>query len=136
MVAVANDTETIRVETELHLVAVRNRVRGHAKEVGFGIVDETKLVTAASELSRNMVLYAGGGEILIEKVVTAARKGLRITFSDSGPGIEDLDLAMSDGYSTNGSLGLGLPGSKRLVCEFEISSRPGEGTRVTFTKWK
>jgi serine/threonine-protein kinase RsbT len=100
-----------------------------------GIVDQTKLITAASELARNALEYGKGGEALFEVINDGARQGLRIHFRDQGPGIEDLALALTDHYSTGGGLGLGLSGAKRLVDEFEIDSKPGEGTRVTITKW-
>src|SRR5262249_9364398 len=105
-------------------------------QIGFSLVDQTKLVTAASEVARNTVIYGGGGSVLLESVNNERRRGLRLTFSDHGPGIADLELAMKDGYTTGGGLGLGLGGAKRLVNEFDISSRPGEGTQVKLTRWK
>ena len=118
------------------MVAVRQRVRSVAAEEGFRLVDQTKLVTAASELARNTFIYGGGGAGLIEIVENGGRRGLRVTFEDSGPGIADIALAMKDGYTTGGGLGLGLSGAKRLANEFEIDSRPGEGTRVSILRWR
>jgi serine/threonine-protein kinase RsbT len=107
-----------------------------AIDAGLKLVDQTKIVTAASELARNTVIYGGGGTLLLETVSSGARKGVRLTFEDHGPGIADLELAMKDGYTTGGGLGLGLSGAKRLSNEFEISSKPGEGTRITITRWR
>src|SRR5262249_45540560 len=115
---------------------VRQRVRAHAVAQGFSLVDQTKLVTAASELARNVLVHGGGGTVRIEAVANGVRRGLKLTFEDQGPGITDISLAMRDGYSTGGGLGLGLSGAKRLSSEFEISSKPGEGTRVTIARWK
>jgi serine/threonine-protein kinase RsbT len=99
-------------------------------------VDQTKIVTAASELARNTMTHGGGGTALIEAIANGSRRGLRVTFEDFGPGIADLQQAMKDGFTTGGGLGLGLSGAKRLSNEFEISSRPGEGTRITIVRWK
>lgn len=118
------------------VVVVRQAVRARAVEVGLSLVDQTKIVTAASELARNTVVYGGGGFARIETVVDIGRKGLRLTFVDHGPGIPDIQLAMKDGYTTGGGLGLGLGGAKRLSSEFELVSRPGEGTSVTISRWK
>jgi serine/threonine-protein kinase RsbT len=107
-----------------------------AIEAGLKLVDQTKIVTAASELARNTVTYGGGGMLLLETVSSGARKGVRLTFEDHGPGIADIELAMKDGYTTGGGLGLGLSGAKRLSNEFEIFSKPGEGTRITITRWR
>jgi serine/threonine-protein kinase RsbT len=117
-------------------VIVRQRVRSRAVQEGFGLVDQTKLVTAASELARNTMTYGGGGSALIESVANGSRRGLKITFEDKGPGIADIELAMKDGYTSGGGLGLGLSGAKRLSNEFEITSSPGQGTRITITRWK
>ncbi|MEV4288187.1 anti-sigma regulatory factor [Nonomuraea bangladeshensis] len=117
------------------VVIVRQQVRNRAQQVGLSLVDQTKLVTAASELARNALMYAGGGRVRIEVVNNGVRDGLRLDFTDEGPGIPDLDLALTDGWSTGGGLGLGLSGSRRLVDEFELESKTGEGTRVTVTKW-
>ncbi|WP_211100247.1 anti-sigma regulatory factor [Azospirillum halopraeferens] len=106
------------------------------RAIGFGLVDQTKLMTAASELARNIVLYANGGTMTIEHARAAGRSGVRLIFEDGGPGIADLERAMQDGYSTGKGMGLGLPGAKRLAHEFAIASTPGVGTRVTFMLWK
>jgi serine/threonine-protein kinase RsbT len=111
-------------------------VRRWATDVGLGLVDQTKIVTAASELARNTLSYGGGGTMRLEAVLDGMRKGLRLTFEDRGPGIANLDLALQDGYTTGGGLGLGLGGSRRLVNEFDIKSVVGEGTRVTIARWK
>jgi serine/threonine-protein kinase RsbT len=129
-------SESIPVRSQEDVVAVRQRVRAVAAEEGFRLVDQTKLVTAASELARNTYIYGGGGAGLIEIIENGGRKGLRVTFEDSGPGIADIALAMKDGYTTGGGLGLGLSGAKRLSNEFEIASTPGEGTRVTILRWR
>jgi serine/threonine-protein kinase RsbT len=103
---------------------------------GFTLVDQTKIVTAASELARNTLEYGGGGEVAIEMLNDGARKGVRLTFTDRGPGIPDIELALKDGYSTGGGLGLGLSGARRLSNEFSIESQPGEGTRVAIARWR
>lgn len=118
------------------IVQVRKMVRTWAVELGFGLVDQTKLITAASELARNTLVYGGGGSVLMEVLAEPRRKGLRMVFEDKGPGIPDIELALRDGYTTGQGMGLGLGGSRRLVNEFEITSRVGEGTRVAITKWK
>jgi serine/threonine-protein kinase RsbT len=118
------------------VVRVRQEVRSRAIEVGFGLVDQTKIVTAASELARNTLDYGGGGTLRLEVVENGARKGLRLTFEDQGPGIPNIELALSDGYTTGRGLGLGLGGAKRLSNEFEIRSTVGGGTRVTIARWK
>lgn len=128
--------EEFAVQTSEDVVIVRQRVRAIAEKEGFRLVDQTKLVTAASELARNAVVYGGGGSAHIEVLEKSGKKGIRITFSDGGPGIADLELAMKDGFTTGGGLGLGLSGAKRLSNEFEISSKPGEGTRVAITRWR
>ena len=117
------------------VVIVRQQVRTSAQQVGLSLVDQTKLVTAASELARNALTYAGGGHVRIEVVSNGLRDGLRLSFTDEGPGIPDVDQALTDGWSTGGGLGLGLSGSRRLVDEFELRSEPGEGTQVTVVKW-
>jgi serine/threonine-protein kinase RsbT len=132
--AVRSDSFPVRSSDDV--VNIRRHVRSWAIEEGFSLVDQTKLVTAASELARNMLNYASGGDVKIEALFNGMRRGLRITFEDHGPGIPDIDLAMKDGYTTGGGLGLGLSGAKRLSNEFEIISRPGEGTRVTIVRWK
>ena len=106
-------------------------------DVGFSLVEQTKIVTAASELARNTVIYGGGGEMRIERLYDGTkRSGLRLTFEDRGPGIPDIDLALRDGFTTGNGLGLGLNGARKLSHEFDIKSKPGEGTRVTITRWK
>jgi serine/threonine-protein kinase RsbT len=124
------------VETAEDVVAVRQAVRQRAVELGFNLVDQTKIVTAASELARNTVQYGGGGTVTIESLEDLGRRGLRLTFADNGPGIKDIELAMKDGYTTAGGLGLGLSGARRLSNDFHIASTPGEGTRVTITRWR
>lgn len=124
------------LRTSEDVVLMRQKVREHATSLGFSLVDQTKLVTAASELARNAVIYAGGGEVIIERMTDGLRRGLRLVFTDRGPGIADIALAMKDGYTTGNGLGLGLGGAKRLSNEFSIDSRPGEGTRVAITRWK
>jgi serine/threonine-protein kinase RsbT len=128
-------TETVPVQSEPDVVAVRRRVRDASARLGFSLVDQTKVVTAASELARNTVIYGGGGTMQME-MLNGPRNGLRLIFEDKGPGIADINLALRDGFTTGSGLGLGLGGAKRLVSDFEISSRPGEGTRVTITRWK
>ena len=128
--------KNLPITTQDDVVRVRQAVRAIAIEVGFGLVDQTKIVTAASELARNTLDYGGGGSVLIEKIEKNGEKGLRITFEDAGPGIADIEKAMQDGYTTGGGLGLGLSGARRLSSEFEIDSRPGAGTRVVIIKWK
>ena len=111
-------------------------MRTWSVQQGFTLVDQTKMVTAASEIARNTVLYGRGGTVRIEALVDGVRKGLRLVFEDQGPGIPDVDLAMRDGYTTGTGLGMGLGGARRLVNEFRIESRPGQGTKVTLTRWK
>jgi len=123
------------VASEPDMVVVRRRVREVASQVGLSLVDQTKLVTAASELARNTLIYGGGGTLQLESL-NGPRAGVRLVFVDQGPGISDIDLALRDGYTTGTGLGLGLGGSKRLVNEFEIDSKVGEGTRVAVTRWK
>jgi serine/threonine-protein kinase RsbT len=118
------------------VVVVRQAVRKAAVETGLNLVDQTKLVTAASELARNAFTYGGGGTVLIERVEEGARAGIRLTFIDQGPGISDVERALKDGYTSGTGLGLGLGGAKRLSNEFSIWSEPGKGTRVTITRWK
>lgn len=128
--------EIIPLRGSEDVVIVRQRVRALAEREGLKLVDQTKIVTAASELARNTVIYGAGGTALLEAVESNGRRGVRLTFEDRGPGIADLQLAMKDGYTTGGGLGLGLSGSKRLCNEFEIESKVGEGTRVTITRWR
>jgi serine/threonine-protein kinase RsbT len=117
------------------MVTVRRRVREVAGKVGLSLVDQTKLVTAASELARNTLIYGGGGTMQLDSL-NGPRLGVRLTFADNGPGIPDIELALRDGFTTGSGLGLGLGGSKRLVNEFEIQSKAGQGTRVVVTRWK
>ncbi len=128
--------DTMIIQKEQDVVPFRNRVREYAVKIGMSLVNQTKLITAASELVRNMLKYAGGGNALIEVVSEGRNSGIRLTFFDKGPGIKDIGLAMKDGYSSGKSLGLGLPGTKRLVNEFDIKSKVGEGTTVSILKWK
>lgn len=129
------DSETIPLASEPDMVVVRRRVREAAARTGLSLVDQTKLVTAASELARNTLIYGGGGSMQLE-TLNGPRLGVRLIFVDKGPGIPDIDLALRDGFTTGTGLGLGLSGSKRLVNEFEIESKVGEGTRVAVTRWK
>ena len=122
--------------TEQDIVMSRQTVRRLTHELKFSLVDQTKMVTAASELSRNTVVYGGGGEMRWQVVANGTKTGLRLAFEDRGPGIPNLDLALTDGWTSGKGLGMGLSGSKRLVNEFEIRSAPGEGTCVTITRWK
>lgn len=128
--------EQVAVESEAHIVAVRQMVRAWAQELGFSLVDQTKIVTAASELARNTIKHGGGGSLRLTALKNGVRSGLKLQFEDHGPGIPDINMAMKDGFTTAGGLGLGLGGSKRLVNEFEINSQPGEGTKVTIVRWK
>jgi serine/threonine-protein kinase RsbT len=128
--------EVIPVRAETDVVLVRQAVRTWAVQQGFTLVDQTKIVTAASEIARNTVIYGGGGTVRLEAVTDGTRKGLRLVFEDQGPGIADIDLALRDGYTTGSGLGMGLGGARRLVNEFSIESKPGVGTRITLTRWK
>lgn len=128
--------ETVPILSDQDVVRVRHAVRACALTLGFGTVDQTKLVTAASELARNTLVYGGGGTVLLEVVHNGPRAGLRLTFEDHGPGIADVALALTDGYTTGNGMGLGLSGSRRLVNEFDISSKVGEGTKVTIARWR
>ncbi|GAA2209256.1 anti-sigma regulatory factor [Nonomuraea monospora] len=118
------------------VVGVRQLVRSVAVEVGLSLVDQTKIVTAASELARNALVYAGGGDVRVEVVENGPRRGLKLVFTDEGPGIPDIEQALTDGWTTGGGMGLGLGGSRRLVDEFDLVSAPGKGTTVTVTKWR
>ncbi len=129
-------TDTLPIRSDSDVVLVRQQVRGWAVELGFGLVDQTKIVTAASELARNAMIHGEGGTVRLEALNDGLRRGLRLTFEDHGPGIPDMELAMKDGYSTGTGLGLGLSGAKRLCNEFNLHSTVGEGTRVTITRWK
>ncbi|SEM77718.1 serine/threonine-protein kinase RsbT [Mucilaginibacter gossypiicola] len=127
--------DTVQVLKEQDVVFLKNRVKEVAVKIKMGLVNQTRLLTAASELVRNMMRYANGGVCQIEIVSSGRNNGVRLIFSDKGPGIPDIDAAMRDGFSTGKSLGLGLPGTKRLVNEFDIKSKVGEGTTVTIIKW-
>jgi serine/threonine-protein kinase RsbT len=127
--------ETLPVTNEADIVRVRQTVRTWANEQGFSLVNQTKIVTAASEIARNTVTYGGGGSVRLEALNTGERRGLRLVFEDQGPGIDSIELALRDGYTTGGGLGLGLGGAKRLCNEFGIDSARGKGTRIALTKW-
>ena len=129
-------SELVPVDSEPQVVAVRQSVRAWAQELGFSLVDQTKVVTAASELARNTIKHGGGGTLRMELLSEGIRRGLRLTFEDNGPGIPDISLAMKDGYTSGGGLGLGLGGSKRLVNDFYLESQVGQGTKVTIVRWK
>ena len=129
-------SEVWPVRSQENVVLVRQVVRAWAVELGFSLVDQTKLVTAASELARNAIDHGGGGMFRMEQLSNGFRQGLRLVFEDQGPGISNIELAMTDGYSTRGGLGMGLSGSRRLVNEFQLESTPGAGTRITIVKWK
>lgn len=124
------------IKSQADIVYVRQAVRDWAIQQQFGIVDQTKIITAASELARNAFEYGKGGTMKLEALQDGLKKGLRLTFEDQGPGIENMELALTDGYTTGGGLGMGLTGARRLVNEFDIKSKVGEGTTVTITKWK
>ncbi len=127
--------EILAIRSSADIVTVRQKLRAWAAELRFSLVDQTKLVTAASELARNTLEHGKGGEVRVEWVENEPRRGLRLVFEDHGPGIPDVQLAMKEGYTTGGGLGLGLGGAKRLVNEFEIESAPGQGTRVVAVRW-
>ena len=132
----ATSSGSLPLRSETDIVASRQAVRKLTQELKFSLVDQTKMVTAASELSRNTVVYGGGGEMRWELIQAGARQGLRLHFEDRGPGIPDLKLALTDGWTSGKGLGMGLSGSKRLVNEFEIRTAVGEGTCVSITRWK
>ena len=127
---------SFELRSDLDVVLARRGVRDWAAELGLTMLDLTKVVTAASELARNAVVHGGGGMMFLQVVRQADRQGLRVTFRDHGPGIPKVELAMKDGYSTGNGMGLGLPGARRLVNEFDLSSTPSEGTMVTTVRWK
>jgi serine/threonine-protein kinase RsbT len=129
-------SDAVELRSEPDIVLARRLVRRLAQELTFSLVDQTKIVTAASELARNTVTYGGGGTLRWETLLDGARRGLRLTFEDHGPGIADLKLAMTDGWTTGSGLGMGLSGAKRLVNDFSIESALGKGTRVTIARWK
>jgi serine/threonine-protein kinase RsbT len=128
--------EQVAIIDQADAVQARQRVRWHAEQLGFGLTDTTKLITVTSELTRNMIRYAGSGQITIEQLNAPQGPGIRLQFEDHGPGIPDLQQAMQDGYSTGKGLGLGLPATRRLVHQFNIWSEPGRGTKIIITMWK
>jgi serine/threonine-protein kinase RsbT len=132
----AESHETLEIRSSADVVAVRQAARALAERMGFSLVDQTKLVTAASELARNTIDYGGGGSVRLELVENGVRRGVRLTFEDQGPGISDITMALKDGYTTGGGLGLGLGGARRLVNDFNIESSPGAGTRIMIARWK
>jgi serine/threonine-protein kinase RsbT len=129
-------SETVDIRSSDDVVRVRQVARTLALGAGLSLVDQTKIITAASELARNTLDYGGGGSVLAELVELSGRRGLRLTFEDRGPGIADIDAALTDGYTTGKGMGLGLGGAKRLSNEFSIHSKPGEGTKVVIARWK
>jgi serine/threonine-protein kinase RsbT len=129
-------SDELPLHSDEDVVRARQAVRQWAIEQGFSLVDQTKIVTAASELARNTVVHGAGGSVRLEAFNDGARRGLRMVFQDRGPGIPDVDLALKDGYTTGSGLGLGLGGARRLMNEFQISSLPGEGTTVTAVRWR
>lgn len=128
--------ETLPIRKSDDVVIVRQKVRSFAVDAGLSLVDQTKIITAASELARNTLDYGGGGEVHIQRIDNGLNKGVRLVFEDKGPGIADIALALKDGYTTGNGLGLGLSGAKRLSNEFAIDSAPGQGTRITIARWK
>ena len=135
MAAILKD-ETASIDTSSDIVKVRQLVREWAISLGFSLVEQTKMVTAASELARNTLEHGGGGKVQLEALNNDTRRGLKLIFSDEGPGIADLDQALKDGFTTGNGMGLGLGGAKRLANEFAIDSAPGRGTKVTITRWR
>src|SRR5688572_16028300 len=129
-------SDLLPLRSDEDIVRVRQAVRDKAARLGFNLIDQTKVVTAASELARNTVLHGGGGTVTLETLRNETRVGIRLSFEDQGPGIADIELALRDGYTTRNGLGLGLSGSRRLMNEFEIESKPGVGTKVRVTRWK
>jgi serine/threonine-protein kinase RsbT len=129
-------TDAVLIHAQDDIVKIRKIVRAKAAEIGLSLVDQTKIVTAASELARNALDYGGGGRMHSQILNDLGRRGLRLTFEDSGPGIADVEQALRDGFTTGGGLGLGLGGAKRLCNEFKIETAPGKGTRITIARWK
>ena len=129
-------SETLPLLADEQVVAVRQSVRNLAIAAGLSLVEQTKIVTAASELARNTIIHGKGGHVVMELLANGSRKGVRLTFEDSGPGISDIERAMTDGFTTNKGMGLGLGGAKRLSNEFTIDSKVGQGTRVSIARWK
>jgi serine/threonine-protein kinase RsbT len=136
MTVTVQKTETVTIKSSSDVVIVRQRVRVWTTEMKFSLVEQTKIVTAASELGRNTLEHGRGGSVELALLVNGVRRGLRLRFSDQGPGIPDVALALKDGYSTGSGMGLGLGGSKRLMSEFEIETNPGSGTTITAIRWK
>jgi serine/threonine-protein kinase RsbT len=135
-VAEVEHRESLPIDGDGDIVRVRQTVRDWSVKIGFSLVDQTKLVTAASELARNTLVYGQGGTMVLERVLNDRRTGLRLIFEDHGPGIPDIDLALKDGYTTGNGLGLGLSGARRLSQDFEVTSAVGRGTRVVIARWK
>ena len=129
------ETEVLPISSSGDIVRVRQAVRARAAAVGLNLIDQTKIVTAASEIARNALEYGGGGHVVIEMIMNGKKRGVRLTFEDTGPGIADIELALKDGYTTGGGLGLGVGGAKRLCNEFHIESKIGVGTRVVLARW-
>lgn len=129
-------TDTLALKSGEDVVRLRKCTREHAVAAGFSLVDQTKIVTAASELGRNTIQYGGGGEVEVRSLQNGTKRGLQLRFSDQGPGIADIRLALTPGYTSGGGLGLGLSGAKSLCDEFDLQSTPGQGTVVTITRWK
>jgi serine/threonine-protein kinase RsbT len=136
MVSLLGDADIVILKTGEDVVRLRQLLRTLVVAIKLSLVDQTKYVTAASELARNVLDYGGGGEARVQRLSDGIKQGIRIEFVDQGPGIADLELALKDGYTSGGGMGLGLGGARRLSDEFEIDTRPGEGTRITITKWK
>ena len=136
MAALAERQDRLAIRSSEDVVLVRQQVRNRAQEIGLSLVDQTKVVTAASELARNTLVHGGGGWAELSIVERNGRRGVRLVFEDQGPGITDVDKALQDGFTTGSGLGLGLGGARRLSNEFEIESRPGQGTRVIIVRWK
>lgn len=130
------DVRVIPLRADEDVVRMRQAVRECLVSIGFSLIDQTKMITAASELGRNTLRYGGGGEVHVEKVVNGSRRGVTLSFIDHGPGIADVELALTDGYTTGNGMGLGLSGARRLADEFELSTSPGAGTTVRISKWK
>jgi serine/threonine-protein kinase RsbT len=128
--------ETVLLNSSAEVVTLRQKVRSWTADMGFNLVEQTKIVTAASELARNTVVHGGGGTVRLEEIENGARRGIRLRFEDRGPGIPDIETALRDGFTTSEGLGLGLGGARRLSSEFRIDSEAGNGTRVTYTRWK
>jgi len=136
MVNLQGDADIVILKNGEDVVRLRQLLRLQVVAIKLSLVDQTKYVTAASELARNVLDYGGGGEARVQRLSDGMKQGIRIEFVDQGPGIADLELALKDGYTSGGGMGLGLGGARRLSDEFEIDTRPGEGTRITITKWK